>query len=363
VLERLLRSTSEAGKGDLRLSGWRESYVNARNSSLSTKQSSSALYLSRQGKTIAFHKQEGDFMRKVLDIRHLLIGLTLLLATSTAFAQATRTWVSGFGDDANPCSRTAPCKTFAGAISKTAAGGTINALDPGGFGAVTITKALTIEAVGTVASALVSAGNGINVNAGVNDAVTLRGITVEGLSTGASGIKFNSGARLTVERCVIQGFSVAGIDFEPSAASHLVVTDTTVNNSTANGPGVLIQGLGATPTVTLERARIVQNLGFGVLVKNGNVAIRNSTISGNATGVRANSSTTTAQVSVDDSIVSDNTVAGVSTFGSTTNLVISRSTISNNLVGISGVVTSFGDNRIFNNGTDGAPTGGPLPLH
>src|SRR5690348_9026429 len=93
------------------------------------------------------------------------------LLASSAFAQATRTWVSGVGDDANPCSRTAPCKTFAGAISKTAAGGEISVLDPGGFGTVTITKAITINGEGNLAGIISAGGNAIVVNAGVNDKI------------------------------------------------------------------------------------------------------------------------------------------------------------------------------------------------
>src|SRR5688572_20560126 len=97
-----------------------------------------------------------------------------LVLVGQAHAQATRTWVSGVGDDANPCSRTAPCKTFAGAISKTATGGQINTLDPGGFGGVTITKAITIAAEGTgEAGVLVSGTNGIIVNAPPGSMVNL----------------------------------------------------------------------------------------------------------------------------------------------------------------------------------------------
>ena len=107
--------------------------------------------------------------------RVAVFASTLLAASHAAHAQATRTWVSGVGDDANPCSRTAPCKTFAGAISKTAAGGEINVLDPGGFGAVTITKAITISSEGFEAGVLVSGTNGIIINAGTNDVVVLQG--------------------------------------------------------------------------------------------------------------------------------------------------------------------------------------------
>src|SRR5450631_4581234 len=97
-----------------------------------------------------------------------LVVVTLI--ASLAQAQATRTWVSGVGDDVNPCSRTAPCKTFAGAISKTAAGGEINCLDPGGFGTVTITKAMTLNCKDVGIGSILAAGvPGITINAGVND--------------------------------------------------------------------------------------------------------------------------------------------------------------------------------------------------
>ncbi|HEY3914092.1 MAG TPA: right-handed parallel beta-helix repeat-containing protein, partial [Verrucomicrobiae bacterium] len=104
--------------------------------------------------------------------------------TSTARAQATRTWVSGVGDDANPGSRTAPCKTIAGALAKTAAGGEIDALDPGGFGAVTILRALTLDGKGPLASVLVSGTTALTISAGPNDVVTIRNFSINGLATG-----------------------------------------------------------------------------------------------------------------------------------------------------------------------------------
>src|SRR6188768_875117 len=100
-----------------------------------------------------------------------LAGALFLTLATPAFGQATRTWVSGVGDDANPCSRTAPCKTFAGAISKTAANGEIDALDSGGFGAVTINKSIVLDGNSTLAGVLVSGTNGIVVNAASTDVV------------------------------------------------------------------------------------------------------------------------------------------------------------------------------------------------
>src|SRR3954447_25498326 len=130
------------------------------------------------------------------------LALIALAIPASASAQATRTWVSGVGDDVNPCSRTAPCKTFAGAISKTAIGGEIDALDPGGFGTVTITKAITID--GTAGqgfgSILASGTNGINISATANDTVTIRNLSINGApGTGLNGISINTAKDVIIE--------------------------------------------------------------------------------------------------------------------------------------------------------------------
>src|SRR5437764_8479960 len=158
----------------------------------------------------------------------------LVLGTTIMSAQATRTWVSGVGDDANPCSRTAPCKTFAGAISKTAPGGEIDALDPGGFGAVTITKSITLDGGGgQVASVLVAGTNGIVVAAGATDVVTIRNLRIDGLrgsgnaNAGINGIRFISGKVLHIGNCNIFGFNNNGIDIAMSAPGSVFVENTT----------------------------------------------------------------------------------------------------------------------------------------
>ena len=124
-----------------------------------------------------------------LAVKVLAVVIFTLAFASSAQAQATRTWVSGVGDDVNPCSRTAPCKTFAGAISKTATGGEINCLDPGGFGGVTITKAISIICETGTAGVLVSGTNAIIVNVPTaGDKVVLEGLDIEGLGTGLNGV-------------------------------------------------------------------------------------------------------------------------------------------------------------------------------
>src|SRR5215210_5606986 len=125
-------------------------------------------------------------MRKIT--LSLTASVLFCLVSSSAHAQATRTWVSGVGDDVNPCSRTAPCKTFAGAISKTAASGEISVLDPGGFGAVTITKSITLNGDGTLAGILASLTNGVIIN-GANVNVTLRSLSINGAGNGLNGVR------------------------------------------------------------------------------------------------------------------------------------------------------------------------------
>jgi hypothetical protein len=170
----------------------------------------------------------------------LLLSLFGLLAvvslpTSSAHAQATRTWVSGVGDDVNPCSRTAPCKTFAGAISKTAAGGEINCIDPGGYGTLTITKSITIDCGGTIGSVLNSGGiNGFVVNDSATATpnsinVVIRNVSINGAGTtlGANGIRFTSGRSLSVENVTIENASGAGIDVNKTTFGSLTVRNVT----------------------------------------------------------------------------------------------------------------------------------------
>jgi hypothetical protein len=204
-----------------------------------------------------------------------------LMASAPANAQATRTWVSGVGDDANPCSRTAPCKTFAGAISKTAASGEINVLDPGGFGAVTITKSITIRSDHVEAGVLVGATNGIVINAGATDAVVLEGLDIEGLGQGLNGVSILAGNKVHIIRCTIHHFTQNGVNMASSTnAGHVHISDSYIFANT--GIGVNVAG--------------PANIG----------SITNSQIITNGTGVQANGAS--AIVGVQTSVINDNPV-------------------------------------------------------
>lgn len=218
-----------------------------------------------------------------------LFWLCALALSGQVHAQATRTWVSGVGDDANPCSRTAPCKTFAGAISKTATGGEINTLDAGGFGAVTITKAITIASEGTgEAGVLVSGTNGIVVNAPAGSLVNLRGLQIEGLGTGLSGVLV-LGGDVRIENCVIRNFRGnpgAGINSQPSVAGRVVVTNSTI---VGNLIGVRSVPAATDSGIAMQNTYIDRNSQYGILGSGSysRISLDRMSILGNGIGISA----------------------------------------------------------------------------
>jgi hypothetical protein len=229
-----------------------------------------------------------------------LFVLMFLLVTMSASAQATRTWVSGVGDDVNPCSRTAPCKTFAGAISKTASGGEIDVLDPGGFGTVTVTKPMTFDGTGTFASSLASATTAFLISSSVaNSTVTIRGISINGAGTtlGVKGVRVltNAGATVNVhiEDCVIFNFSTAGVSIETSAAANVFIRNTNIRSC---ADGVDSNPSGGTVSLHIENCKIDQNSIHGVnLFANTKASLVGSSMNGNlAFGLFAQASTVEA---------------------------------------------------------------------
>ena len=258
----------------------------------------------------------------------------LVLSATTAQAQATRTWVSGVGDDANPCSRTAPCKTFAGAISKTATGGEINVLDPGGFGGVTITKSITISSENFEAGVLVSGTNAIIINTPATSIVVLRGLDIEGLGTGLVGVKLISSiAALHIENCTINSFrgtNGSGIEIVPSTgAANVFIKDTIVrNNGQGTGGGIFFKPpAGATVKASLDNVRMENNI-FGLKVQgDSNATVHRSVAAGNA--FAGFSTATGSAVMTIDKSVSANNGTGVGCAVGTT-VRIGNTTIINN---------------------------------
>ena len=279
--------------------------------------------------------------------------LALCLLALPAHAQATRTWVSGVGDDANPCSRTAPCKTFAGAISKTAPFGEINCLDPGGFGAVTITKSIIISCETGTAGVLVSGTNGIVVNVASTDIVYLRGLDFEGMTTGLAGILVLGGGVVHVQHCLIRLFESSsagfGIRFSPTSAGELYVSDTTLSD---NGTGTIGAAILIAPTGAASA----------------NVALTDVHVENNVAGIKVDGTGGTGAINLAmvDSLSAGNTGSGLvvlsSAGHSNTTVMVNHSNLSNNVIGLRGdgplTTVRIGSSVIGGNGTGVSITGG-----
>jgi hypothetical protein len=315
-----------------------------------------------------------------VSIACLLLGSAATWSTA-ANAQATRTWVSGVGDDVNPCSRTAPCKTFAGAISKTAAGGEINCLDPAGYGAVTITKSLTIDCHFTEGGVL-AGGNGIVVNALSTDTIFLRGLDIFGVNPPSNGIRFIAGGALHVEDCVIRRFNAAnsaGISFAPSGASQLFVNHTVVaeNGNGATGGGIVIQPTGSgSAKVTLVDVSAENNANINLMVDASssnspagiNVLADNSRFSGSGIGVEMKTAVGSSggRIQLTNVTVFNNNT-GLLADGGIAGMRVGNSTINANNTGLAvlngGTLNTYGDNRVDGNVSDGSFTLPALGKH
>ena len=286
-----------------------------------------------------------------------LVGLFFAFSV-IANAQATRTWVSGVGDDVNPCSRTAPCKTFAGAISKTATNGEINCLDPAGYGAINITKSITIDCEDTQGSILASLVNGVIVN-GANIDVKLRGISINGAGNGINCVRvLGSGTvKVTLDEIVCANFATHGISIETSTGtSKVVVWNSSFRNNAGNGINTFVTGTGATE-VTVDSSLFSNNnigVNFGVAAKG---SVNDSTVSSNTTGVQASGST--SFLAVNNSQVTNNTTGVLA--GSSATIRIGGNLITGNGTGLSGTnIFTWGSNFVDGNTVNGTNNGNAL---
>lgn len=226
-------------------------------------------------------------MYRILTVAFVLFASAgALFYAAPAQAQAIRTWVSGVGDDTNSCSRTSPCKTFAGAISKTAAKGEINCLDPAGFGSVTITKSIKIDCHNVLAGISSGLTNGIVVNVAATDRVVLIGLDINGLGSGLDGIKMVGAGSVDVYDCTIYGFTLNGIAIKGTAGATTYVEDTVLTN---NLGGIEIAGIsGALNSAVLNNVTMVRNTDYAVKVSATGVAVLNaSVLTGSAASIIA----------------------------------------------------------------------------
>jgi hypothetical protein len=302
--------------------------------------------------------------------------------SASAPSPSSRTWVSAaLGNDANPCTRMSPCLTFAAALVQTTAGGEIDVLDPGDFGPVTITKAISIygDAIG-VAGAITTPGtSGIVISAGANDWINLSGLTFDGVNaSGTSGVVFLSGARLHIQNCVLQGFTTSGITFSPgtgsATATQLVVLDTTILN---DATGILIQPSGGiAATVTLRWLHIDNNAGEGLRVDGTggsgaiNATLADSTASFNASnGIDAISGPGNATVNATRVVTASNGTAGIQSnqsSGGIASITVGSSVIYGNNVALEAIggasLLTYSNNQVTGNVANGSGFSGAATL-
>lgn len=314
----------------------------------------------------------------------------ITFGTSIAQAQALRTWVSGTGDDANPCSRTAPCRTFAGAISKTAINGEINPIDAHGFGSVTITKSMTIDGTGVFAGIAASVGSGITIvftNSDTADplkTVRLRGIEITGggtttcggvscgTKTGVRGVYVSPSSlgqpKVMLDNMVIDGFTGDGIFFNGNGGD-LIVRNTISRNN--DGAGIKVDSLGVNLVhATIENSTLVLN-GDGMRVEDAvRATIKDSSLSNNTqNGLAAINVSSSSQTQIMHSMIGENRQNGIQAGGNITfaTVQVAESMIVHNNVGVAfsnanGRINSWGNDYVSLNGTDGTFSGTALPL-
>ena len=292
-----------------------------------------------------------------------------LFAFSSAQAQS-RTWVSGVGDDMFPCSRTAPCKTFSGAISKTAVNGEINCLDPGAYGAVTITKSIQIDCHEVFAGTTHPSGNGVAIafdsfaGTDTRKSVRLRNLNFSGVDTGLRGISITGGAAVTgtevfIEDCRFDGNFGSpgnGIRDARSGGGLLSVSNTIIRNMAGAGIGTSPAAGSGILKIVINNVRVFNCANGGAFSTNNKVTIYDSIFSGNSgAGIFAedNDGGGQTEVAVDHSVVSDNGTGFQSTVNST--IRVSNTTAMYNTSLFSGTVLSYGNNQ-----AGGAAFSGPV---
>ena len=289
------------------------------------------------------------------------LAAAVLAAGFTAAANAqTRTWVSGTGSDANPCSRTAPCQTFAGAFSKTATNGEISCLDPSGFGTINITKSITINGDGTLASILNAGTTGIIVNITTNlttDKVVVRNVSIQGAGTGTDGVRIIDGQEVILDNVTIAGFTDAGIDITQSQSGNVFLKNVRISKGLV---GIRTQSTLGTVAGEWENVNIDGMTSHGVEgVNNSQFVIRNLEVSRcGGSGVRSAAATINFAI--------ENSVSGGNNFGFEAivgNLRIANCGMFFNNTNCSIGVLSAGNNRSAGNTTTNNPTPGGMIIH
>jgi hypothetical protein len=291
--------------------------------------------------------------------------IALGLAASPALATAARTFVFGTGTDTGACTLTAPCRTFAYALTQTSSNGEIIVLGSGGYGAVTIDQSVSIINTSDFAGVTVASGNGITISAGANDSVVLRGLSIDGGGTGSNGIVFNTGGKLTIDQCDVMNFAGSGpttgngILVQPTSGNHnIVITNTTASNNEYVGVYCHPLSGNATSGVVIDRVSANYNV-YGIAINGSSSGTAQAGISNSIASFNMQDGfyLQAVTVSLDASYATGNSGDGVDFISGT--LALGRSVLMNNAsVGLEagGTLNSYKDNRIAGNGSQTSGT-------
>jgi len=295
-------------------------------------------------------------------------AIAFLCAFQAAPAQAqSRVFVAAQGSDANACTFALPCRSFQHAHDVVAANGEIDVLDPAGYGALIINKAISIQGHGFAGIAATGGATAITINAGANDKVSLRGLLIDGVGTGLNGITFNTGGSLDIQECLVRNFTNVGIDFSPGGTSTLVISDTrsvsNIGNGTNQAAGIVIGGPG-TASGALDHVIIENNGDVGLAFEGTNAAtnffVSNSVIWNNGFRGIAVIGLNPNTIILWNVAVSNHFSIALDANGPGAVVRITKSAITGNNVGMNPLngaqIISGGDNFIDGNGADGAPT-------
>jgi hypothetical protein len=293
-------------------------------------------------------------------IVRFLAAATLAAGFSTVAHAQTRTWVSGTGSDANPCSRTAPCQTFAGAFNKTATNGEISALDPGGFGTINITKSITLNGDGTLASILNAGTTGIIVNIATNlttDKVVVRNVSIQGAGTGTDGVRIIDGQEVVLDDVTINGFTDAGVDITQSQTGNVFLRNVRISKGAV---GVRSQSTAGTVVGVMENVHIFGMTSHGIQGVNNSVLSLRGVVSSRNVGDGIRSDAATVNIIAESTTVLGNDI-GVNRVAGT--IRIHDVGMYHNNTNCTTTVVSSGQNRSAGNTTTNNPTAGGFTIH
>lgn len=293
-------------------------------------------------------------MRAIRFTSNFLTTTIFVFTLAVAVQAQQRVFVSGLGDDSNPCTRTSPCRNFQRGHDVVASGGEVVALDSAGYGQLTITKSVSITGDGVHAGITATSGNGVTIaTAGVT--VNLRSLTIDGLGSGDSGIYATNFTGLHIESCILNGFVKEGISVRTSLTSKVFIKDSSARNN--GNMGIFI--IGATSTVEATRA---ENNFLGFFINGARVTLRDCVSAGNLTD--GFTSVADAVLNIESSVAANNGQTGIHNGGATVR--VANSMITNNTgYGFSndtGTFESRGNNTVAGNHPIGVQNNGTITV-